>query len=70
VIPLSAVENDSDGTHFVYVCRNDGMVEKKQIRPGESVGTYVQADGLKEGEKVIVNPNPQIKEGIYVKPNA
>jgi HlyD family secretion protein len=70
VIPQASVAEDSDGTHFVYICRNDGMVEKKQVRLGECIGTYVQADGLKEGEKVIVNPSPQIKEGLYIKPNA
>jgi multidrug efflux pump subunit AcrA (membrane-fusion protein) len=68
VVPLMATLSDADGVHFVYLMQEDYTVEKRPIILGEYAGIYVQAQGVAEHERIILNPSGQIKEGVFVKP--
>jgi HlyD family secretion protein len=68
VIPILALIKDKDGTSIVYVMKEDYSVEKRKVRVGAFEDLYVEVEGVTEGEKVIINPGTQIKDGDYVKP--
>ena len=68
VVPLVSVTNESDGNNYVYIMRSDYSVEKRLIDLGEYSGIFVEAGNVTEGERVILNPSAQIKDGVFVKP--
>lgn len=70
VVPLMSTMSDEDGGHFVYIMNEDYSVEKRPVILGEYSGIYVQAAGVTEEDRIILNPSSQIKEGVYVKPIA
>lgn len=65
VVPLVAtiVENDKD---YVYVIENS-LVHKKNVNLKSYSDLYVEIEGLVEGEKVILNPSAQIKDGVKIR---
>ncbi len=67
-VPRAAVMSDQAGS-YVYVVGTDGKVERRPIRLGQSTATLaVIADGLKQGEQVIVEGLQRARPGIQVKP--
>jgi multidrug efflux pump subunit AcrA (membrane-fusion protein) len=70
VVPLMSTIDETDGENYVYIMRDDYSVEKRKIDLGEYSGIYVEAGGVAEGEKIILNPSAQIEEGVFVKPLA
>jgi len=68
VIPILALIKDKDGTPIVYTMKEDYSIEKREVRVGTYADLYVEVEGITLGEKVIINPNTQVKEGGYVKP--
>lgn len=70
VVPLMSTLSDADGSYFVYIMREDYSVEKRPITLGEYAGIYVQAGGVTEDDRIILNPSGQINEGVFVKPIA
>jgi HlyD family secretion protein len=68
VVPLMSMLSDTDGVYFVYVMNADYSVSKKPFTPGEYAGLYVQASGIGDGDRLILNPSAQVKEGVFVKP--
>src|SRR5579863_2666894 len=66
VIPQAAV-NEQQGTHLVYVVGTDGKVAVRSVQVGERTGTmWVIQDGLKPGERVIVEGQQNLKPGMPV----
>ena len=68
VVPLMSTLREPDGTNYVYIMQDDYSVEKRIVELGEYAGIYVEVSNIKEGERTILNPSAQIKEGIFVKP--
>ena len=67
-IPRAAVMSDQSGS-YVFVVGSDSEVERRAIQLGQSTPTLaVIADGLKQGESVIVEGLQRAKPGILVKP--
>jgi membrane fusion protein (multidrug efflux system) len=67
-IPRAAVMSDQSGS-YVFVVGSDSKVERRAIQLGQSTPTLaVIADGLKQGESVIVEGLQRAKPGILVKP--
>lgn len=55
-VPVSAVNDGGDGTHFVLVQHVDGSLEPVEVETGLSDGTKVEVVGdLSEGDEVVVN---------------
>jgi membrane fusion protein (multidrug efflux system) len=65
IVPKSAiVPTDGGTTVFVIV---DKRVEQRAIQTGVAVNDgIVVRDGLKKGERVVVNPPPDLKDGSVV----
>ena len=67
-IPRAAVMSDQSGS-YVFVVGADSKVERRPIRLGQSTPMLaVIADGLKQGEQVIVEGLQRAKPGTQVKP--
>ncbi len=67
-IPRAAVMSDQSGS-YVFVVGSDSKVERRPIQLGQSTAALaVIADGLKQGEQVIVEGLQRAKPGIVVKP--
>ncbi len=70
LIPKRAVQ-EIQGTKTVLVVGADNMVALRTIKPGESVGSLlVVQDGLKPGERVIVDGIQKARPGTKVNPTA
>ena len=66
VIPQAAVVVDQAGP-YVLVVDKDNKVEQRRIRPGSQEGSDVTvAEGLKEGEQVIVEGLQKVRPGQEV----
>jgi RND family efflux transporter MFP subunit len=66
-IPIAALII-RDGPPFVAILNEDNMVSLKQVQIGKDFGKSVQIiKGIKQSDKVILNPNYRIKDGIKVK---
>ena len=65
VIPLVATVTEDD-KDYVYTIDKNSVVHKKSIQIKSYSDMYVEIEGLDEGEKVILNPVAQIKDGIKV----
>lgn len=68
VIPILALIKDKGGKSIVYIIREDFSIEKREIKVGSYADLYVEIEGVEVGEKVVINPNTQIKDGVFVKP--
>jgi membrane fusion protein, multidrug efflux system len=70
LIPKRAVQ-EIQGMKVVLVVGADNMVAMRTIKPGESVGPLlVVQDGLKPGERVIVDGIQKARPGTKVNPSA
>jgi membrane fusion protein (multidrug efflux system) len=66
LIPQAAV-NEQQGSHVVYVVGSDGRVAVRTVQVGERTGTmWIIQDGLKPGERVIVEGQQNLKPGMAV----
>ncbi|MBB3659221.1 membrane fusion protein (multidrug efflux system) [Rhizobium sp. BK650] len=68
VVPLGAVQQDRDGK-YVLLVNAQNAVELRRIKTGEQIeGSWVVEDGLKGGEKLIVDGLQNVSEGLVVEP--
>ncbi len=67
VIPQSAVLADSAGD-FVYMVGSDNTAQQRRIKVGDEYGTMFEVkEGLKNGEKIIVQGLQSVRVGAPVK---
>jgi len=70
LIPQAAV-NEQQGSYVVDVVGNDGKVAVRTVQVGDRTGTmWVIQDGLKAGERVIVEGQENLKSGMPVQTKA
>lgn len=63
-VPVSAVNDGGDGTHFVLVQHADGSFEPVDVETGLSDGTKVEVSGeLNEGDEVVLNETAPSETG-------
>ena len=68
VVPQIALQNDQSGSYVLVVSDNDKVVKRK-VTLGEQLGVdWVVKEGLKEGEKVIVQGIQKVSPGVVVNP--
>ncbi|MGI1659582.1 MAG: efflux RND transporter periplasmic adaptor subunit [Desulfitobacterium sp.] len=66
LLPLEALI-EGDGQKLVYAVGSDGIVSEREVQVGLSNELFaVIISGLQVGEKVILNPDEQIKDGVQV----
>lgn len=57
------VEN-KDGSKSVFIVDDKNIIREKKIKTGIISGLKLEVlDGLKEGEKVVIDPQPNLKDG-------
>jgi membrane fusion protein (multidrug efflux system) len=70
VIPQAAIAADQAGP-YVLVVDKDGKAEQRRIRPGSAQGSAITvAEGLKNGEQVIVEGLQKVRPGQIVAASA
>lgn len=68
VVPQIALQNDQTGSYVLVVNQSDKVV-KRSVKLGEQVGIdWVVEEGLKEGERVIVQGIQKVHPGVVVNP--
>lgn len=69
VIPMRAVQRDMLGA-FVYVVGPDNIVQKREIKTGLELSNFdiIVLDGLKVGERVVIEGFQKIQPNIPVNP--
>jgi membrane fusion protein (multidrug efflux system) len=69
LVPQRAVSRDERGRPTVLVVGSKNMAELRVIQTGQTVGdNWLVTDGLKAGDKVIVDAGPLVHPGIPVQP--
>jgi membrane fusion protein (multidrug efflux system) len=69
IVPQQAVQRDSSGSALVYVVSADNKAGTRNVRVGRAAGTnWVITDGLKNGEKIIVEGFQKVQPGGEVVP--
>jgi len=67
-LPIEAMQEDKDGNKWVYKIEKDNTIKKVGIKTGIVSDLNVEVvDGLKEGDMVVYNPSPALKDGMKVK---
>jgi multidrug efflux system membrane fusion protein len=68
VVPQSAVQIGQNGT-YVYVAKPDDTAETRAVKVGRSVnGDTVVTEGLAEGERVVVDGQLRLTNGVKIEP--
>lgn len=66
-VPQQAIQRDSGGQSQVYVVNNENVVELRPVRVGRIVGQrWVVEEGLKAGDKIVVEGFQKIRPGAPV----
>lgn len=70
LVPQQAVQRDASGSALVYVVAADNKAGTRPVRVGRASGTrWVITDGLKDGEKIIVEGFQKVQPGGEVVPS-
>jgi membrane fusion protein (multidrug efflux system) len=70
LVPQQAV-SDLQGTHRVAVVDGNNKVSIRAVNLGETIGTqWIIRDGVKPGERVIVEGLQKVRQGMQVNPKA
>lgn len=70
-VPQQAIQRSSGGEAQIYIVNDKNMAELKNVRLGRSIGDrWVVQEGLKAGDKVIVEGFQKIGPGAPVAPEA
>ncbi len=56
-----------DGEKFLYIIKDDNTLEKRKIELGIEDILVSEVKGLKLGEKIVSNPQPQLSDGMKVR---
>ena len=68
LVPHRAV-NDIQGKYLVSVVSTENIVETRTVEVGETVGeNWIITNGVKAGEKVVVEGLQKVRTGVKVKP--
>lgn len=64
LVPQQAVQRDASGSALVYVVSADNKAGTRPVRVGRAAGTrWVITDGLRDGEKIIVEGFQKVQPG-------
>lgn len=68
VIPIEALKDNNDGTYCVFRVNAENLLEKVTVEVGieDALEIQVISDGLNEGDKIVLNPDETMTEGMSV----
>jgi len=68
LVPQRAV-TETQGKYLIAVVGADNKVDVRQVKPGERIGSdWIISEGLKAGEKVVVEGTQKVRPGATVTP--
>ena len=68
-VPQQAIQRDAGGASEVYVVKEDGLVAMQAVRTGAvQDGVWLVSEGLKDGDRVIVDGFQKFVPGDKVRP--
>ncbi len=68
-VPLTAIGSDPDGSPFVWVVADGGVIARRSVSLGEAwEESVIVIDGLAAGEVVIAAGVSRLSEGMTVRP--
>ena len=65
LVPILAVLEEED-LSYVYIVREDGTLEKREIEQGLSNGLYVEANNVEPGEMIVSSLEDFLEDGMKV----
>lgn len=67
--PVTAVQPTTiaqrEGRNVVFAVKDDA-VQEMAVTPGRKIGELVRVDGVKPGDKLVVNPSEKLKSGMKI----
>lgn len=63
VQPLAIAERN--GRKVAFIVNND-KIHQREVRAGRKIGELVEVQGIKPGDKVVLNPNEKLQDGATV----
>jgi membrane fusion protein (multidrug efflux system) len=70
-VPQQAIQRDAGGGSEVFVVKDDGRIAAQPVRIGAAQdGIWLVSEGLKEGDRVVVDGFQKFAPGDKVKPQA
>ncbi|HZG14397.1 MAG TPA: hypothetical protein VE710_05165 [Candidatus Bathyarchaeia archaeon] len=61
-VPIEAIQQEPDGTPFVWVAEN-GVAKKQKVKIGIENELFTQIiEGVQSGQEIITNPPEHLKE--------
>jgi membrane fusion protein, multidrug efflux system len=70
-VPQQAIQRDAGGESQVFVVKNDGRIATQTVRTGAvQDGLWLVSEGLKDGDRVVVDGFQKFVPGDKVKPKA
>ncbi len=70
-VPEQAIQRDAGGGSEVFVVKHDGRIATQPVRTGAvQDGLWLVSDGLKDGDRVVVDGFQKFAPGDKVKPQA
>ena len=70
-VPQQAIQRDAGGDSQVFVVKDDGRIATQTVRTGSvQHGMWLVSDGLKDGDRVVVDGFQKFAPGDKVKPRA
>lgn len=70
VVPLMSTLREGGGVNFVYVIGEASTLVRRDITFGEFSDMYIEVYGVTDEDRVILNPNHGMYEGMHVRPLA
>ena len=68
VVPLMSTLSEAGGTHFIYVVSDDSTLVRRDVTLGEFSDMYIQVSGVYEDDMIVLNPTPQMYDGMQIRP--
>ncbi|MGH8864800.1 MAG: efflux RND transporter periplasmic adaptor subunit, partial [Burkholderiales bacterium] len=70
LVPQRAV-GEMQGRHLVALVKPDNTIDMRMVKPAETIGSlWVIDDGLKAGERVVVEGIQKVRSGMPVTPKS
>jgi membrane fusion protein (multidrug efflux system) len=70
-VPQQAIQRDAGGGSEVFVVKNDGRIATQPVRTGAvQDGLWLVSEGLKDGDRVVVDGFQKFVAGDKVRPKA
>ena len=66
-LPVTAVQKNADGSHFVWIVENDSTAHRKPVTIGSTQGNrIIITGGVENGQRIVIEGYQKLSEGTRV----